>query len=211
MRLLLFPLLAILLTACASVPERPAVENVQAEWAARRAALLRISAWEVRGRVALRTPDEGVQGSFYWTLAHDQQRVELAGPFGGGRVRVIAGPEGAELRDANNKVYRDASVEELLARVTGWRLPLAGLRYWIVGVAAPDVAAHIELDPWGRLQSLGQFGWTVRFIDYVRDGAYELPRRVFIESDAREGPMPAAEARFVIEQWRVTPPARNEP
>lgn len=191
------------LAGCAAIPERPAVENPQATWTARRDVLLRLDAWELRGRVALRTPDEGVQGSLHWIFTPAEQRVDLAGPFGGGRVRVVAGPEGAELRDANNKVYRDASVEELLARVTGWRLPLAGLRYWVVGVPAPDIRARVELDQWGRLQSLAQLGWTVRFIDYVRVGDYELPRRVFIESDAREGPDPAAEARFVIDRWSM--------
>ncbi|MFL6713721.1 MAG: lipoprotein insertase outer membrane protein LolB [Sulfurifustis sp.] len=210
MRLLVLLLFLMLLAGCAAVPERPAAGNVETEWAARREALLRLDAWELRGRVALRTPQEGVQGSLHWSLAPQEQRVDLAGPFGGGRVRLSVGPDGAELRDANNKVYRDASVEALLARVTGWRLPLAGLRYWVVGVPAPDAPARIELDEWGRLQSLAQLGWTIRFIDYVREGAYELPRRVFIESDAREGPDPAAEARLVIDQWSVARQARSE-
>ncbi len=192
---------AIVLAGCAAVPPRPAVENPQAVWQAREARLMRLDGWDLRGRLALRAGGEGAHASIRWIRDHDNHRIDLVGPFGGGRTRILLTKDGAELRDAGNKVYRDDSIEELLARVTGWWLPFDSLRYWVVGRPVPDAAARTELDDWGRLKTLEQQGWTIRFIEYAEAGAYELPRRIFIERNSAEAPDTPTEARIVIEQW----------
>lgn len=201
---------AALTTACATLPERPPVDDRDAAWEARRQLLARLDTWDLRGRLALRTGEQGVHASIRWIRDHDNHRIDLTGPFGGGRARITLTRSGAELRDASNKVYRDASVEELLVRVTGWSLPLDSLRYWVVGLPVPDAAARNEVDEWGRLSLLEQQGWTIRFLEYVQADAYELPRRVFIERKARAGGEEPLDARIVIESWALdeTPEAR---
>ncbi len=206
-------LAAVLLVGCAALPERPANEDPLAAWEARQTALARLSAWELRGRLALRTEEEGIHASVYWRCDRDTLRIDLAGPFGGGRVRITQDEHGAELRDASNKIYRDASLQELLARVTGWRLPLESLRWWIVGIPAPDAAPRMELDGWGRLKTLEQSGWVVQFLEYTTHGAYELPRRVFIKRSSHAPYDALLEARFVVETWSLsesTPTAAAE-
>ncbi len=192
-----------LLIGCVALPERPAVENPQAVWETRQSALARLAGWELRGRLALRTEEEGINASVYWRCDRDTHRIDLAGPFGGGRVRITQDERGAELRDAGNKIYRGASLQELLARVTGWRLPLESLRWWIVGIPAPDTAPRVELDAWGRLKSLEQAGWVVQFLDYTTQGSYELPRRVFVKRGSQASHDTVLEARFVVETWTL--------
>lgn len=191
------------IAGCAALPPRPPVEDRYAAWEARRQSLARIDTWDLRGRLAVRAEGQGANASIRWVRDHDNHRIDLAGPFGGGRARIVLTKEGAELRDASNKVYRGGSVEELLVRATGWSLPLEPLRYWVIGLPVPDEAARTEVDDWGRLSILEQEGWRIGFLEYMDAGAYELPRRLFIQRTARAGSEEPLEARLVIESWTL--------
>lgn len=196
--------LTLMLAACASVPQRPPVDDPAAVWQVRQARLARVNAWDLRGRLALRTQDEGANASLRWVRSRGWHRMNLAGPFGGGRVRLTYDREGAELRDADGKIYRGASMQELLWRETGWILPIEGLNYWVLGLPDPEAPAQTTLDQWGRLKSLKQSGWDVRFLEYTRIGGYELPRRVFAKHESNGVSDPEIEARLVIENWTVS-------
>ncbi len=182
--------------------------DVQAAWEARQLSLAQVNAWDLHGRLALRTANEGFQASLHWLRKQDVHRIELAGPLGGGRVRLTQDKSGAELRDASDKSYRDVSVQRLLARTTGWDVPLEGLNYWALGLPAPGVVTRSELDEWGRLKLLEQRGWEIRFLEYVAQGAVELPSKIFIKrksvSDANSATL---EVRLVIETWTLGNPS----
>ncbi len=198
---LLALLMALFLAACAAVPARAPLEDPAAAWELRRTALVRLDAWDLRGRLALRTEAEGAHASLHWVREGERHRMNLAGPFGGGRVRVVYDDSGAELRDAAGEVYRGRSVEELLARATGWWLPLEGLNYWVLGLPAPEAPAETEIDAWGRLRTLAQRGWRIDFLEYAPVDGYELPARVFIRRLSRDDVM--LEARIAIERWAL--------
>ncbi len=208
MRLLTVILLS-LLAACAALPERPPVENPQAEWRARQAALAHLNAWDIRGRLAVHTAEEGFQASLTWVREADRHRIDLAGPLGGARVRLTQDKNGAELRDSSDKVYRDTSAQQLLLRTTGWQLPLEGLNFWVLGLPAPAPITKSELDEWGRLRTLEQRGWEIRFLEYATYGAYELPTRVFIKRQVDAGA--ALDVRLVIETWTLVNVRVQEP
>jgi outer membrane lipoprotein LolB len=204
-------LLAGLLAGCATLPERAPVADPQSAWRTRQAELKPLTAWEIHGRLALRTAEEGWQATLVWWRERDRHRIDLAGPLGGGRVRLTQDRGGAELRDAEQKVYRDTSVEQLLKRATGWHVPLEGLNYWVRGLPAPEAATHEDLDAWGRLKTLTQLGWDIQFLEYARHGARELPSKVFIRRQARvgerrvgdEGNDATVEVRLIIERWTL--------
>jgi outer membrane lipoprotein LolB len=200
-RLLLFAIAAVI-SACAVAPERAPLGDPASVWQQRQVSLARIRAWDLRGRLWLRSADEGFNLSLQWRREADRHRIDLTGPLGGGRVRLTQDRHGAELRDASDVVDRDASVQQLLARRTGWDLPLDGLNYWVLGLPAPDAPTQSEIDSWGRLKTLEQFGWDIRFLEYVQQGGHELPSRVFIKRrhDAADRTL---EVRLVVEKWAV--------
>lgn len=206
MRVSSFFFFIILLAGCAVSPPRPAVPDAQAAWAARQAALTQIRSWDARGRVALRSGDEGVQASVQWTRDNDTQRIELAGPFGGGRVRLTQNKDSAELQDSDNRIYRDSSIQRLLQRRVGWDLPISELNYWILGLPAPGLVTNSELDEWGRLKSFQQSGWEVRVLEYSHQGSFELPNRLFVRRVGAS--MASIEARVVIETWTLSEPPK---
>lgn len=203
-RLRCFPLLLLaLLGGCASLPERPPVENPSATWQTRQTQLAQLNVWDLRGRLALRADEQGANASLRWVRDRDRHRMNLAGPFGGGHVRLTYDGSGAELRDSDGETYHGATMQQLLLRATGWNLPIEGLNYWVLGLPDPAAPAQSTLDEWGRLKLLEQLGWDVEFIEYTQAGRYELPRRVFIRHKQRDASDSEIEARLVIETWEV--------
>lgn len=203
MRALLLPLCALLCYACAAPPPRPPANQLQQLWQVREAALLPIQHWELHGRMAVRTDDRGGQASLTWQRDASQHSIRLNGPLGRGVVRVTQDETGAQLQDAEQRVFHAASAEELLYRYTGWRLPLANLTYWVRGVPVPDLPAIRELDDVGRLKLLRQQGWEVQYQEYVQADGYDLPNRFTLTYAPEQASfeMPAMEVRLVIDRW----------
>lgn len=206
MRLSLIVIVLLVLAACATQPSRPPVADSSAAWQRRLQRLTGIDTWELRGRLAVRTDEQGGNASFSWVRRGDGSRLTLAAPFGAGSVRVTYDADRAVLTDRSGEVHHGESVQELLGRATGWWLPLQGLEHWVLGLPAPGVPARRELDAWGRLAMLEQEGWHIEFIEYVEQNGYELPRRIFIRRGG-DAFGDSLEARFVIERWSVPPPA----
>jgi outer membrane lipoprotein LolB len=194
--------LAVLLAGCAVAPERPPVGDPQAVWQARQAGLAALQAWEVSGKLGMRSREKSGQASVVWVRRDDYQRINLFGPFGAGHVILTQDAGGATLQDAKKKTYTATDAHSLLLETTGWDVPFDELRYWVAGIPAPGSRADVSLDDWGRLSRLVQGGWNVQFQEYTRAGAFELPGRLLIEQSAAD---PAAdrgvEVRLVIKRW----------
>jgi outer membrane lipoprotein LolB len=182
---------------------RPPADQLQQLWRSRELALLPIQHWELRGRLAVRADERGGQASLTWKRAAAQHSIQLNGPLGRGVVRITQDETGAQLQDAEQRVLRAASAEELLYHYTGWRLPLTHLNFWVLGVPVPDLPASQELDDAGRLKTLRQQGWEIQYQDYVQSAIHELPSRLTLSSvpDRATPELPAMEVRLVIERW----------
>lgn len=200
----------LVLSGCAALPERAAVADIEAAWQARTTRLAGFTEWALTGRAALTTPDEGWQVTLRWAHKGARETIDLAGPFGSGRVRLTQDKSGAQLRDSQNRVYRAANAQQVLERATGWQLPIAGLHYWIRGLPAPGPDAARELDDYGRLKALRQFGWEIQFLEYRVVGAYELPSKLSLThrlaaNATRNSPPEEASVvvRMVIANWEL--------
>lgn len=202
-------LLALLLAGCATAPVLPPpVDNPSAAWRARQIELQRVTRWKIQGRLALHTAEQGLQASLHWVRERERHILDLTGPLGRGHVRLSLDREGAQLRDADGKTYKAENAQQLLYRHTGWVVPLNELNYWILGLPAPDVSANQDMDEWGRLKTLRQSGWEIRFLEYTRTGALELPSKLFIKkqtdgADATELKNAALNLRLSIERWTL--------
>lgn len=208
------------LSGCASLPP-PVVDSARI-WQERQQKLAPLIDWEIRGRMALRTDEEGWHASLVWVRADDRHRIDLTGPLGRGHVRLSRDRDGAELKDTDSNVMRAERGEDLLVQATGYRVPLEGLDYWVRGLPLPGRALEFELDPWGRLRGLKQDGWDIEFLAYASHGGYELPSKLFLRrrlvalNDA-QGRASAAgerasgvperngdvEVRLVIDRWGI--------
>ncbi len=181
----------LLVTGCASLLAPGALPpQLPGDWAMRRSTLQAWSRFDLRGRVAVASGEEGFTAALRWAQRAETSRLELDGPLGVGGVR---------LEFANGRLADEATRSELERRL-GFALPVESLRYWMLGVPDPTRAAEEALAAdVTHLDSLQQDGWTVRFPAYARvAGAnYQLPQRI-------EASRAGVRVRLLVESWGAT-------
>jgi len=77
-------------------------------------------------------------------------------------------------------------------------LPVAEMRYWVVGVPAPGVPAEETLGDDQRLASLAQSGWQVRYDRYEAVGSITLPARMEMTTEGLR-------LRVIASDWELAP------
>jgi outer membrane lipoprotein LolB len=184
----------------------PPAADADPAWQARQAALMAVTAWHIRGRLAVRAADQGGHATLDWKRDGERHRLDFTGPLGRGHLRLTRDSRGAELRDAGKRVWRASDAGRLLYRATGWIVPLDDMNYWVLGLPAPGATPERQLDEQGRLKRLAQSGWDIQFLEYTRHGGFDLPSRMYIaRRDDRAVAEPAAgetiEVRLSIESW----------
>ncbi len=176
-RIALALVLAGLLAACAT-PARIAGQG---------AAFERVGRFAVNLQPFAQEP-HAAQGGFSWRDDGQTLRLDLSNPLGSVLARIQVSDGLSMLERADGSREQATSPDALLALVWGHPMPVAGLRYWIRGRAAPGHAVSDETrDPRGRLTALDQDGWQVRLSDYDAQG----PRRVRLSRRDAQG------------QWRL--------
>ena len=174
----------------------PPEPGVTVTWQDRVRALSGFRTWTMRGTLTVQADGEKSRVGMQWRQALDSYRLRFNGPLGVGLLDIEGGATGVEARFPNGRSIRAASPEALLEAEVGWSVPLEGLRYWIVGVPAPDgTQASLKVDDLGRIARLEQSGWTVVYDRYGRFGDLVLPERIRFSSES-------VDATVVVRRWK---------
>lgn len=189
---------SLVIAACTTLPSKPATVPSPAattDWPTRRAALLALQNFALRGRVAVAAGGEGYSGALRWQQHGRAGQIQLAGPLGIGALDIDFDGSRVQLKDSRGNVLADDAARAEIERRLGFALPLAELGYWVRGVAAPTDVAHEEVNAEGTgLIALEQSGWRV---DYGRQTASPLgmlPQKLTARrTDCR--------LRLAIDQW----------
>ncbi|CAN5122728.1 lipoprotein insertase outer membrane protein LolB [soil metagenome] len=184
------------LTGCLQPQQRPDVFTA-ASWPARREALQSLERWTLQSRIAVSTVDEGWGGTLSWRQEENHVDARFRGPLGVGGFHIEGRPDELTLEtsDGERVVLTDPEAE--LAAELGWRVPLASMRYWMLGVADPDGGRSTEeLDEHGRLGGLTQRDWIVQYKSYRSFDGATLPRKLVMHNDALE-------IRLAIDDWEL--------
>ncbi len=187
----------LLIAGCATQP--PVSEPVSdAVWLMHRARLAALTDWQVRGRVAVRTEDEGWNAHFDWYQQGPEYRIRLRGPFGQGAVELHGDGRGVWLKRADQDPVFALDPEALLEQQTGWRLPVAGLGAWLRGLPVEgNEDGDYQWDAQGRLLQLTQNGWLIQYGRYREEAGLQLPDKLKLERNS-------VKVRFVIDSWQVS-------
>lgn len=187
---------AVLLLAggCASLP--PASDA--GSWPERRAELQALQTWTLDGRVAVATAAEGFSGGLAWRQDGAQAEIDLRGPLGGAALSIRLDGISMTVADGSGASIAGEAARAYVASEVGAPLPLAELRYWLVGAPAPGSSHQETIGADGRLARLEQAGWQLRYSRYEAVGQLALPARIDIESET-------ARLRLVVSSWRLPP------
>lgn len=183
----LFLLLTLLLAGCASAPPapQPVVRPAGAEQ----------KPFVLNGRIAIKHDDDRSSANIRWTHRTEDDDILLLAPFGQTVAHIHSDAHEVVL-DTADKHYTAQDTEELTQQVLGWHLPLAGLRYWVLALPAPESKASIEHDANGQINIMRQDGWKISYTRYAAQTPDSLPLRISLQ---REG----MELQLVIDEWEI--------
>ena len=190
-RLLMACVILLVVAGCTSSHGIRPVDRTEREtlWQQHNEKVSGISGWNLKGKMAVKTGHKGGSATLIWNYQQDKQKIELYGPFGGGRVRITTQPDHAVLKDTKGKVIEGNNAAEVLYERLGWQVPFEELQYWARGIPSDygpngddlhGAAVDITLDNSGRLKTLKQGNWLVEYQDYKTVNQLDLPRKFLI-------------------------------
>jgi len=180
-------LLLLLLAGCASVP--PATPSVTRPAGAEQMPFV------LNGRIAVKHNGERSSANIRWTHHGEDDNILLMAPFGQTVARIHSDAQEVVL-DTADKQYIAQDTEDLTQRVLGWHFPLAGLRYWVLALPAPESKSDIEHDANGQISVIQQDGWKISYTRYAAPSPDSLPLRINLQ---REG----MELQLLIDAWEI--------
>ncbi|KPJ90340.1 MAG: hypothetical protein AMJ53_13840 [Gammaproteobacteria bacterium SG8_11] len=190
------------ISGCASLLKTTKYPPLSAEQQAaleqRRQSLADVAAWDFSGRLSLKTDNEAWTGKVRWRQSGEEFRLHFNSPTGQGAMQLMSNAQfGVEMRVAEGGVYYADDAESLLYDHTGWRLPVSGLRLWVMGLPEGNrEIAELLFDDQGRIQSLQQYQWRVQYGPYQQVQAHYLPRKITLQNNKLN-------LRIVIDHWEI--------
>ena len=141
----------LLLASCATAPPAPLplLENVP-------------TAFEVVGRIAIRTTERSDIAKLRWTRKAGTDTWVISSPIGNEVARLESGPRGTRLERAGQPTMSGTNFQELTENVLGVPLDPDRLAAWLHGKALHDEAG----------------GWKVSVDETQHAGAVDLARRI---------------------------------
>ena len=148
------------------------------------------------GRAAVATANDGWSAGIRWMQEGSASELSLSGALGIGGVRVRSDGEAFTIDTSKGEHIEASDAGAALAQRIGVDLPVRNLRFWLLGVPAPQSTAVESLDERGRLQELEQDGWVSTFDKYALHAGRWLPGRVqMTQGDYR--------IRVVVSRWQL--------
>jgi outer membrane lipoprotein LolB len=149
--------------------------------------------FQITGRVAVHYDGHAFSGGLRWRHTAGADEMLLSSPLGQGVAQIVRDESGVTLVNAaDQQTYHAQDAEALTESVLGWRLPLAGMAYWVRG--SPSPGAHQERSEAGQLVRLEQDGWQIDYSGQSQVNGEAMPRKIFMQRGDLE-------IRVVIDEW----------
>ena len=150
----------------------------------------------MQGRVAIETAQDNWTASVTWKNEAEHYQMRFMAPLSQGTFELTGAPGRVQLRTPE-KTLEAPDPRQLMQDNLGWSLPVYGMRYWVLGLPAPNrKTQELHIDQVGHLVDLQQDGWRISVLRYKKVGEVELPEKVYLQNDPLK-------VRLVIEEWQL--------
>ena len=188
--------LAVVLAGCRTAPPPKIIgPGADAPWPEQRAALEKLEVYSLTGRVAVAASGEGFSGTLRFQQQPHRSDLALDGPMGIGGVRVALDGDELSIATSGGAHLDGGAARAEMEKRLGFSLPLAELRWWLLGVPAPGDAGVDADAASGEIHAFEQQGWRVSIDARAPALGFSLPQRL---TATREG----ARMKLLVEQWR---------
>ncbi len=168
-------------------------------WKARREKLAAVNAWKLKGRASVAYRGDNWPFGLEWQqLSPSHYSMNIKHPLTQSTLAQIVKTGNAVTLSSNGRVYRDSSAERLIEKNLRVKLPVKGMRHWVLGIASPYYPiTTLKLDSVGRPALLQQAGWSIHYLKYQSNTFDALPSLINV---TRESPQPV-QIKVRIRQW----------
>jgi outer membrane lipoprotein LolB len=195
-------LLLTLVSACTHLPK--SALPVNDIWDSRRVELAGIQHWRLRARIGIVTESESGSADLSWEQDGAAFTLKVTGALGRGLIAIEGDGESVSMRTEKGEALRAASAEDLILQRTGWRIPVSGLRHWVLGLPSGLYADETYvLDNAGRLEKLEGGGWQVEYRSYKTYGGYQLPDKIRLQNEQ-------VKIRLAVIDWEIINTVNND-
>lgn len=185
----------VLLSACASLPQPPAVDDAQQAYERHVETLLERQSWTLTARVAVRHDEERWHANLRWQQNHDAFDIQLYGPLGRQIAHLQGDARAVVLRLPDGQQLEASEPSVLMSQAVGWSMPVAGMRYWLMGLSAPHTPIQAKaLNEAGLLQELAQQNWIIQYERYQDASGPIMPQRLQMQWQETQ-------LRLVADSW----------
>jgi len=186
-------LAAALLLGCAGTPRAPVIAGLEVD-------LTRVTDWVASGRIGIVVPGSGGSGTFVWRQRDDWTDLSVRGPLGAGGLQIETDGVALRVTDANGERLDAEAARGLIRSRLGADLPLAQLRYWMLGLPAPGADAEVRVQAEAPVRRIEQSGWSVAYEQFVTAKGWSVPARL----TASSGPL---RVKAIVDHWQLQPDA----
>jgi outer membrane lipoprotein LolB len=189
--------LLLLLAGCRTVPPPSPVvgPGADAPWSEQRSALATFDRYTLSGRVAVAANGQGFSGNLRYQQQAQRSDVALDGPLGMGGLHMTLDGEQLSVSTSRGERLDGPEARAELERRLGFELPLAELRWWLLGVPAPGDASLDQDSGSGEIHGFRQKGWQVNIDARSSAMGFALPQKL---TATREG----ARLKLLVESWQ---------
>jgi outer membrane lipoprotein LolB len=183
---------AVVLAGCAGT--RPVSPEARTSAASR--ALYDLKAWSMEGRIGVQTGDDAWQANLFWDHDAAQDRLRISGPLSQGVVSIVVQKDLIYVNEGNGRTQLSRDPDAMLRERLGFAVPLASLRYWILGVPDPGPAYSPMPGGEGAESVFRQLGWEVRLEQSQPVGPRSLPQKLRVRGSG-------VTLKIVADDWNI--------
>lgn len=165
-------LVLLLLASCVSSPKIKRIDPAGS------IPLSELNHWQLKARVAIKTPDDNLTGSLNWQKNQSLFDFLLSGAFGVTIAHLVQENNQASLKIPDTEKLYHYDAEQLLQRTLGWNFPLDALSFWVKGLPSGKPGEQVMYDERGKINQINLGLWQVRFSKYQMYQGYSLPKMI---------------------------------
>ncbi|WP_150139100.1 lipoprotein insertase outer membrane protein LolB [Candidatus Enterovibrio escicola] len=172
------------------------------EWLNHQQALLDITKFTTKGKVAFIDQEQRISANFVWKQDGNAVSLRITNFFGATLFKLDTIPKYAILTDHVGQSYVGTNASNLLQRLIGISLPVDAMSHWIKGL--PEEKNKFQLSTDNRLEylsennSLSNPGWQVKYQSYDVATNRLLPAKIIMNQNHKK-------VCLVISNWKYTP------
>jgi outer membrane lipoprotein LolB len=204
-------LCCVLLSACTHTPKSPQskidlpAQSIPSQSLPSQEQIQKLTHWEVRAKVTVERRGEHYSTAYLnWQQQGDAYHIDITSPFGDDHLQITSDGNNIQAistaADGSAKRYRIEDIDTFILKLTGLKLPIQQLQYWIKGAADPkQTFTEARYDDLQHLIAIDQQDWHIQWDRFTRHAQIELPHKIKANQE-KQGTL---KVTVIVADWKI--------